>query len=207
MKTIHSNLLLSICLLACISFQGCSTVQGIMSLQQLTYSIHSIESVYLGGVSVGGKKEINDFSVKETLTLALMVSTKKMPLRMTVNIAVKNPNKGMGDANGFNGSATLKSMDWRLLIDDIPTINGNLPKAFDIPGNGQTTIVPIEMSVELYEYLEQKGYEGMANLALAISGLGGAGTRLKIDALPTVSTFIGDIQYPNRITIIDKEFR
>lgn len=207
MKTIHSYLLLSICLLACISFQGCSTVQGIMSLQQLTYSIHSIESVYLGGVSVGGKKEINDFSVKETLTLALMVSTKKMPLRMTVNIAVKNPNKGMGDANGFNGSATLKSMDWRLLIDDIPTINGNLPKAFDIPGNGQTTIVPIEMSVELYEYLEQKGYEGMANLALAISGLGGAGTRLKIDALPTVSTFIGDIQYPNRITIIDKEFR
>jgi hypothetical protein len=178
-----------------------------MSLQQLTYSIHSIESVYLGGVSVGGKKVINDFSVKETLTLALMVSTKKMPLRMTVNIAVKNPNKGMGDANGFNGSATLKSMDWRLLIDDIPTINGNLPKAFDIPGNGQTTIVPIEMSVELYEYLEQKGYEGMANLALAISGLGGAGTRIKIDALPTVSTFIGDIQYPNRITIIDKEFR
>lgn len=48
-----------------------------MSLQQLTYSIESIESVYLGGVSVGGKKVINDFSVKETLTLALMVSTKK----------------------------------------------------------------------------------------------------------------------------------
>lgn len=207
MKTLHSYITLSLFLLVFICLQGCSTVQGIMSLQQLTYSIHSIESVYLGGVSVGGKKVINDFSVKETLTLALMVSTKKMPLRMTVNIAVKNPNKGMGDANGFNGSATLKSMDWRLLIDDIPTINGNLPKAFDIPGNGQTTIVPIEMSVELYEYLEQKGYEGMANLALAISGLGGAGTRLKIDALPIVSTFIGDIQYPNRITIIDKEFR
>jgi hypothetical protein len=93
------------------------------------------------------------------------------------------------------------------LIDDIPTINGNLSKTFEIPGNGQTTIVPLEMSVELYEYLEQKGYEGMANLALAVSGLGGGGARLKIDALPTVSTFIGDIQYPNRITIVDKEFR
>jgi hypothetical protein len=199
--------LISIISISLLFFQGCSTVQGIMSLQQLTYSIESIESVYLGGVSVGGKKAINDFSVKETLTLALMVSTKKMPLRMTVNIAVKNPNKGMGESNGFNGSATLKSMDWRLLIDDIPTINGNLSKPFEIPGNGQTTIVPLEMSVELYEYLEQKGYEGMANLALAVSGLGGGGARLKIDALPTVSTFIGDIQYPNRITIVDKEFR
>ncbi len=200
-------MLVSIISISLFFFQGCSTVQGIMSLQQLTYSIESIESVYLGGVSVGGKKVINDFSVKETLNLALLVSTKKMPLRMTVNIAVKNPNTGMGEASGFNGTATLKNLDWRLLIDNIPTISGNLPTSFEIPGNGQTTIVPIEMSVELYEYLEQKGYEGMANIALAISGLGKGGAHIKIDALPTVSTFIGDIKYPNRITIVDKEIR
>jgi hypothetical protein len=42
---------------------------------------------------------------------------------------------------------------------------------------------------------------------LNIGGIGGSPTRLKLDAQPTVTTPLGPISYPGRLTIIDKEFR
>jgi len=62
------------------------------------------------------------------------------------------------------------------------------------------------MGLDLYNFFGNKGYDGIVNLALAIGGVQGSAARLKLDAQPTVSTPLGAITYPSRITIIDKNF-
>jgi hypothetical protein len=63
------------------------------------------------------------------------------------------------------------------------------------------------MSLDLYEFFGNKGYESVINLALALGGVSGSAAKVKLDIKPTVNTAIGPISYPNRLTIIDKEWR
>ena len=103
--------------------------------------------------------------------------------------------------------ATLARFDWRLLIDDQPTISGGIDRPLEIPGTGQSTIIPLRMEIDLYEYFGDNGYNDLLNLALALGGRRGDISRVGLDARPSVSTPLGDIVWPERITIINREFR
>ena len=98
-------------------------------------------------------------------------------------------------------------MESRLLIDGTPTVIGNIDQAIEIPGTGRNTVIPIRMTIDLYEFFAAKGYEGLLNLALALGGAERDPARVALDAQPTVTTPLGPIVYPGRITIIDAEFR
>ena len=63
------------------------------------------------------------------------------------------------------------------------------------------------MSIDLYEFFGNKGYEGLLNIALALGGMRRDPTRIALDAQPQVSTPLGPIVYPGRLTIISREFR
>ena len=76
----------------------------------------------------------------------------------------------------------------------------------EIPGTGQATTIPIRLSLDLYEFFGNKGYDELVGLALAIGGRSGSPSRLTLDAQPRVTTPFGEIVYPGRITIVDREF-
>jgi hypothetical protein len=59
----------------------------------------------------------------------------------------------------------------------------------------------------LYQFFGQQGYDKILNLALALGGVNSSPTRLKLDVHPTVSTPMGAISYPGRITVVDKEYK
>jgi hypothetical protein len=63
------------------------------------------------------------------------------------------------------------------------------------------------MSIDLYEFFGNKGYEGLLNMALALGGMRRDPARIALDAQPQVSTPLGPIVYPGRLTIISGEFR
>jgi hypothetical protein len=120
-------------------------------------------------------------------------------------VIAKNPNDGTGGTK--QTTAILKSLAWRLLIDDKETVNGNIPNNIEIPGVGKETTIPIFMSLDLIKFFRDQGYENVLKLALAIGGVSGSAARLKLMATPTVETILGPITYPGELTIIDKEFR
>ncbi len=117
----------------------------------------------------------------------------------------RNPNDGSGGTT--RTVSTLTRFDWRLLIDDQPTVSGGIDKPLEIPGTGQTTVIPLRLELDLYEFFGSHGYDDLLNLALALGGRHGDISRVALDALPSVSTPLGDITYPERITIVSKEFR
>jgi hypothetical protein len=52
-----------------------------------------------------------------------------------------------------------------------------------------------------------KTYDEILNLVLAIAGAQGSAARLTLDIRPTIDTPLGELTYPNRIKVFNKEFR
>ena len=187
------------------SSYGCSVVQQILSLQRLQFKLDGVTGFALSGINISNKSKLTDFSISDGLKLTQIYGSRSIPVEFILNVATKNPNDGSGGIQ--RTTATLTSFDWTLYIDDKATISGNIDRQIEIPGTGQTSVIPLRMSLDLYKFFGDKGYDGIINLVLAIGGVNGSAARLKLDARPTVNTPLGPINYPGRITVIDREFR
>lgn len=189
--------------------QSCETLdqltRALMSLRRLQFKLGGIRDFGLLGINLSGKSALADFSAAEGLKLVQGFRSKRLPVELTLDILVNNPNDGTGGST--KTVSTLTSLESRLLIDGKPTVYGNIDKPIEIPGTGQAATVPVRMSIDLYEFFGQKGYEEIIGLALDIGGKRGDVTLISLDAQPRVSTPYGEIVYPGRITIISKEFR
>ena len=176
-------------------------------MRNVEFRIGSISSVNIGGVSVLNKKKMTDFSVGETISIASKVASKSLPLSLTVHLEARNPNEGSDNAVTNNSIATLQSLEWRLLIDDVPTIEGVVNGPISIPAGGSTITIPISTELELFSFFEERGYAGMAKLAFVLANPGESTVSVKLDAKPMIKTFLGMMSYPGRITIIEKDFK
>lgn len=195
--------------LAAASVTGCATLGEIASvmtnLQRLKFRVSGVSGFALAGIGLSGKQRVADFSVIDAFRLMKAFNDRKLPASFTLDIEAKNPNDGTGGST--QTVSTLTSFEWRLLIDDKPTVSGNIDKPIEIPGTGQATVIPLSISLDLVEFFKDKGYDDLLNLALALGGARSDISRISLDAQPRVSTPLGEITYPGRITVVAKEFR
>ena len=194
--------------LVAVFFAGCETIKqisdSIASLQKVQFKLDGVDNFRLSGINLSNKKSVSDFSLGDGAKLLSAFRNKDFMADFTLDVAAKNPNDGSGKTT--QTTAILQQLDWNLYIDNKETINGVVNKNIKIPGTGQTEIIPLGISLDLYEFFGNKGYDDMLNLALAIGGKQGSASRLKLDAKPTISTDLGPITYPGRITIVDKQW-
>ncbi|HMA54053.1 MAG TPA: hypothetical protein VKT17_06300, partial [Acidobacteriota bacterium] len=141
----------------------------------------------------------------DILRVAQSYSSRKLPVSFVLDVLAVNPNDGTGGT--ARTASTLTSLECRLLIDGQPTIIGNIDNPVEIPGTGQESVIPMRLSLDLLEFFGEKRYEDLVSMALAIGGRNGSPARLSLDAQPTVSTPLGPITYPGRLTIVSTEFR
>lgn len=179
--------------------------RALMNLRRLQFRLDKVSDFGLLGIRLSGKSALTDFSVAEGLTLVQGFRSKRLPAELTLDILVLNPNDGSGGST--KTVSTLTSLESRLLIDGKPTVTGNIDQPVEIPGTGQATTIPVRLSIDLYEFFAEQGYEEILGLALAIGGSRGDAPRISLDTQPRVATPYGEIAYPGRITIISREFR
>jgi hypothetical protein len=185
---------------------GCTgALDAITNLKRLQFKLGSINAFTLANVRLDNKRTINDISILDAANLLAAFTRGELPASFTLNVLAKNPNDGTGGTR--NTTAILKSLAWRLFIDNKETINGNIGSNIEIPGVGQTTTIPIVMALDLVKFFKDNGYENILNLALALGGVSGSAARVTLKATPTIDTFLGPITYPGEISIIDREFR
>jgi hypothetical protein len=196
-------------LAALLASSSCATLTDMASvlanLQRLKFKIGSIRDFRLLGLDLSGKSKLADFSATDILKVAQSYSAKKLPVEFVMDVLAINPNDGTGGTR--KTASTLTGLECRLLIDDKPTITGDIDSPVEIPGTGQESVIPLRLSLDLLEFFGGQRYEDLVAMALAIGGKNGSATRLSLDAQPTVSTPLGPITYPGRITIISAEFR
>ena len=192
-------------LLSLIHFKCSGLLDTISNLQRLQFKLGTIDNMSVAGVHIKSIRTVSDFSIMDGAKLLNSFTNGQLPVSFTLNVLAKNPNDGTGGTS--HTTAIIKSLAWRLFLDDKETINGNIPNSIEVPGVGQATTIPVVMSLDLLSFFKNQGYESLINLALALGGVSGSSARVTLKATPTVDTFLGPITYPGEISIIDKEFR
>jgi hypothetical protein len=197
--------ILIIAVFTLIQFRCTGLLDTVSNLQRLQFKLGTIDNMSAAGVNIKSIRKISDFSIMDGAKLLNSFTSGQLPVSFTLNVLAKNPNDGTGGTS--HTTAIIKSLAWRLFLDDKETINGNIPNSIEVPGVGQATTIPVVISLDLLNFFKNQGYESLINLALALGGVSGSSARVTLKATPTIDTFLGPITYPGEISIIDKEFR
>ncbi|MBV6421505.1 MAG: hypothetical protein DAHOPDDO_02780 [Ignavibacteriaceae bacterium] len=183
---------------------SCSVYETMVNLSRLKFKLGAVNNFTVSGINISGKKSLQDFNPLEVVNLTSVIASGKLPASFTLNVEAKNPNDGTG---GYpKTDATLKAFPWRLEIDNVETISGNIGSPVTVPGTGEVTNIPLTMNIDLIEFFGNKGFDNLINLALTLGGQQGSSTRLSLFASPTVSSPVGDIKYPGELKIVDQSF-
>jgi len=195
--------LLSVVLL--LTTSSCSVYETMVNISRLKFKLGAVNNFTVSGINISNKKSLQDFNSLEILNITQAIASGKLPSSFTLNVEAKNPNDGTG---GYpKTDATLKAFPWRLEIDQVETISGNIGAPVSVPGTGEVTNIPLTMNIDLIEFFGNKGYDNLLNLALALGGQQGTSSKLSLFATPTVSSPLGDIKYPNEIKIVEQSFK
>ncbi|RJP70657.1 MAG: hypothetical protein C4539_05935 [Ignavibacteriales bacterium] len=194
---------ISAVLMLLVAISGCSVFNAIKNISQLKFKLGTVGNFQLNGINISNKSKLQDFNAGDLLKLTSAFANNKMPVTFTLNVEAFNPN---ASTSSTAQDIVLVSFPWRLLIDDVETITGNIGSPVTVPVS-KTIIIPIEAQLDLFRFFGDKGYDKIINLALMLGGSSGSATNIKLVATPTINSVLGRMTYPGELTIISKEFR
>jgi len=184
---------------------SCSGVSdAVTNAQKLQWKLGNVSGMKVSGVNISNVSSMTQINAMDLLKITNDFASGKLPATFTLNLLAKNPEKSGGTQNSTD---VIRSVKWRLLVDNKETINGNVSGPITIPGVGQTSTIPVAMSLDLLQIFQNEGMQNLISLALGMGGSQGSAARLSLKIQPTIDTFLGSITYPGEITVIDKEFR
>lgn len=187
-----------------IFIQACSVFKQMVNISRLQFRLKGVSNFTINGLNISSKSSIKDFNVFDSAQLLNLVTKGSFPVSFNLNIEAKNPNDGSGYPRQ---DIDIVDFKWRLIIDDVETLSGNIGNPISVPGTGETTIFPIRVDIDLFKFFKDRGFENIVNLALAIGGKNSNLQRVVLKAQPTIQTPFGKIKYPGELEIIDREFR
>jgi hypothetical protein len=157
----------------------------------------------IANIAVSEKSKLKDFNALEILKLSSEFASGRLPVSFKLNVEVKNPNS---QTNGGSADIVLKEFPWTLFIDDNETISGSIGAPVTIPGGIETEIIPLEIKLDLVQFFSNKNFDSLVNLGLKLSDGESVSSSIKLIASPKIGTPIGDMQYPDPITIVNYTF-
>lgn len=184
---------------------ACNIVQTYQNITRLKFKVGAVDNVKVSNINVSGKSKLSDFNPMDVLKLTSSLTQGEFPISFVINIEAKNPSEGTGGGVSDN-SITLKSFPFKLYIDDVETISGNINEPVYVPSKGENKIIPITVGLDLKKFFKDKGLDKMVNLVLALGGANKDAGKIKLVVRPTIGTPIGDFKYPNEITVVSYQF-
>ncbi len=183
---------------------GCSVLKTIENISRLKYKIQSAKEYKVAGIKVDDKKSLKDFKSLEALKITASAMKGTLPVTFTLFIEAKNPNDGNG---GYPATdISIQSFPWRLFINDNEIVSGNIGSPIVVPGRGEATVIPIDVTFDLMKNIKEKNIDDIIELALNLGGIQKSTSNLKLFVKPVIGTPLGNISYPEEITIVDKTF-
>ena len=178
---------------------SCSILEQASELQTFSkcqFRLKSVQNIRLAGINVQQINQVSDLTLMQMAKLSTAFAAKDMPLKLSLNVEVKNPNQS---------KAALNELAWILFIDDIEMTRGNLARRVEIPSHGGLAVLPIGIEVDLFEVLSGESADAIINFALNLAGAGNTPSRIMLKAKPTLYVGTKPITYPGYIKI-ENEF-
>lgn len=170
---------------------GCAILNELTALTKCEFKFHSAENPVIAGINVSSINSYSDLSFMDGQRVVTTIMQRKLPFEITANVEVKNP--GMM-------TAAVNQIEWIAYIDDIEISRGRVDRRIEIQPNS-TTLVPILIDTDLFQYLEGDNPKTMLNFGLNLVDAGGQPTRLSMKIKPSVNAGGQMIPYPDYFTI------
>ena len=183
---------------------NCSVYQTVVNLSRLQFKLGEVNNFTISGINISNKRSLQDFNALEIINLTQVIASEKLPASFTLNVEAKNPNDGSGGYPRTN--ATIKEFPWRLEVDEVETIAGNIGTPVTVPGTGEVQNISLTMNIDLMQFFGNQGLDNLVNLALTLGGQQGSSSKLALFATPTVTSPVGDIKYPGELKIVEQSF-
>jgi hypothetical protein len=187
---------------------GCQSLKdaaaALNAFKQLQFKLGAVNNFRLAGVDISRVQTPSNLTLSDGAKLLGAFNNREIPVSFRLNVEAKNPNTG-GESTG-GADLFFKRMEFRLYVDGKETIEGTVNQRIRVPATGATEIIPVDLSLDLMEFFGNRGYEDLLNLAFAIGGVNGSSSKLRLGARVTVETPLGDVEYPNELTIVNASF-
>lgn len=175
---------------------GCQTLRELTALRSVDFSLDRVGGARLAGVDLMRITSYDRLSVADVGRITMAVGRGELPLEFDLYVQALNPAENGTDAR-------LVAMDWTLFLEERETISGRLDQGLVLPP-GEPRDFALTMGLDLLEFVEGSARD-LVDLALSVTGQGGAPKRISLRAAPTIETALGTIQYPRPITIVSRE--
>ncbi len=171
-------------------------VQQAKAFKNAEFRLSSVEQVTVAGIDVTQIRQPSDLSTVDKARLAAAYATGNLPLRMRVNLEIRNPNAEM---------AALNELDYIALIDGKQVATGRTTDRIEVPAGG-TTLAPVTLESNLRDAMGEQAGDALANLVLGLADHDRQPTRLTLRIRPTFITGSGRRIAPAGYINVDKEF-
>ena len=179
-----------------IGLAGCQTLRQVASLRLVDFALDRVTDVDLAGVPLDRLQNYEDLRPTDLARLAGALSRSEMPVAFDLHLAAENPPDNPVDAR-------MLEMDWTLFLEGRETVSGVLNEEIVLP-SGAVTDIPLSIRLDLVDFFGNN-LRDLVELALSLSGQGGAPTNVRLEALPTIQTPLGPIRYSQPITIVSRD--
>jgi len=174
---------------------ACATLQQLAALRHVDFDLAGVTAGRVAGVDLASIRSYQSLSVTEAAAIGLAVAGGHLPFEMTVHVRALNPAEN-------RVTAKLTRLRWSLYLQDRETIDGTVEQAVELPP-GSPIVIPVVMRLDLLQFF-QGSAASLVNVALAVLGQDADPTTIRLQAVPTVETPLGPIDYPTPITIVHR---
>jgi len=162
-------------LIILLSFSGCDVakqVGGAYTMTQCKYDYHSISNLTLSGMDLS--KGVSLAYIPQ-ITSILSGKASTVPLNLTLNLDVKNPNQS---------AALLNGLQYILSIDNVQFTNGTLNQSLNIPAGGNQ-LLPLQIGVDIATLLKGESKDAVQNIAKNFLGMSDQKSNVTLQLKPT----------------------
>ena len=175
---------------------GCTILEEMVSFSRCEFRLGSVENITLAGINVQQVSSLSDLSTADAARLTGALATGTLPLNLTLNVDIRNPNQAR---------ASMNRLDWIMLIDDKQIVQGTSSQRVEIAPNGGISTLPLSIEADLKSALSGKTGDALINFGLNLAGAGNQPTRITLRAKPFVEVGGREISYPGYLDI-ENEF-
>ncbi|WP_375435945.1 hypothetical protein [uncultured Hymenobacter sp.] len=172
-------------------------VQQAKAFKDAEIRLASVEQATVAGIDVLQIRKVSDLSTLNQARLAAAYASGNLPLRMRLNLEIRNPNDEMAALNG---------LDYIALIDGKQVATGRTTERIEVSPNGGVALAPITLESNLRDALGEQSGESLANFAFGLADRSQEPMRLTLRLKPTFITSGGRSISPTGYINVNKEF-
>lgn len=186
---IHHVLLIG---LAVITIGSCKSLRELKNLTKCQFRIGTVKGITLAGVNIQAVRRFSDLGLKDAAKVGTALATGNLPLGMTVNLEVKNPNKQL---------AAMNRLEWIAMVDQYEILNGIVSERVEVAPDGGTATIPLNVTANLRSVLKTLGKTELLDFGMGMTDQSDRPTRVALKVKPTVMVGKHPLEYPGWFTV------